>query len=217
MPSPSRRDGRVDALVAAHGGRLPEDAIASACRALLDEAGGGVPVDVKVLASYRRAQVIIADQVQAETVAWNGQRWIIRVRRRDTSGRQRFSCAHAVVHTFFMEAEASAWPSVTGRTLTWSPREEQLCDLGAAELLLPRDRFLSMCGEGGGGLSWDGRGHRRALARRWAAWSLERCGLTIGLESAGTGGWSVAARADSSARRGQEQREVGDPRRRGLK
>jgi hypothetical protein len=146
MPSPRPADRRVAALLSAHGGRDPELVIASLCRGLLLEAGALVPVNVEVLASYRRATVEVVDQEQAETIVWDGRRWVIRIRRLDTHGRQRFSCAHAVVHTFFMEAETLvASPTTTGRTTSWSADEEHLCDLGAAELLLPRERFVATC------------------------------------------------------------------------
>lgn len=46
--------------------------------------------------------------------------------------RQNFSIAHEIVHTFFREACPNPQPS---------PQEERLCDLGAAELVMPEARF----------------------------------------------------------------------------
>src|SRR4051812_32778689 len=99
------RDPRVAALLALHGGRDPEGVVTRLCAGLLDETGASVPVDLGMLASFRNARVEVCDQTQAETIAWNGRNWVIRVRGADTRGRQRFSTAHAVVHTFFMDAE----------------------------------------------------------------------------------------------------------------
>lgn len=47
--------------------------------------------------------------------------------------RQWFSFAHEIVHTFFREA----YPNITQP----SPAEEFLCDVGAAELTMPLERF----------------------------------------------------------------------------
>src|SRR5207249_2784426 len=86
----------------------------------------------------------VLDQDQAETIMWDGRHFVIRVRRADTHGRQRFSCAHGIIHTFFMEASSSL--SKGGTVLdSWSRQEEDLCDQGAAELLLLRTPFIDAC------------------------------------------------------------------------
>jgi Zn-dependent peptidase ImmA (M78 family) len=101
-------------------------------------------VNLDVLASFRRACVQVVGQEQPETIVWDGRRFVIRVRGEDTEGRQRFSCAHGIVHTFFIEAGTD---TSRGRRLLdgRSEQEEELCDQGAAELLLPRDAFMSAC------------------------------------------------------------------------
>ncbi len=135
-------DARVAALLAVHGGRDPRSVLARLCAELLTEAGASAPVDVEMLASFRRARVEVRDQRQPETIAWDGRNWVIRVRAADTVGRQRFSTAHAVVHTFFMEAEHELGARSSS---AWSEAEEDLCDAGAAELLLPRHEFVARC------------------------------------------------------------------------
>lgn len=139
------RDPRVAALLAQHDGTEPERVVARLCQDLLDETGASVPVDLKMLASFRNARVEVCHQSQPETIAWSGRNWVIRVRREDTRGRQRFSTAHAVVHTLFMDAERASLPPNAPSTSTWSEAEEELCDAGAAELLLPRHEFLRRC------------------------------------------------------------------------
>lgn len=137
-------DSRIDALMEFHGADGdPADLISSLCFGLLGAAGAEVPVNLEVLASFRNAHVVHAEQEQAETIHWDGRNFQIRLRNADTPGRQRFSCAHAIVHTWFFE---SAGTGPNGHSLDWrSEAEEELCDLGAAALLLPEAAFRSAC------------------------------------------------------------------------
>lgn len=137
-------DDRVALLLAAHGGEDAESVIAELCRELLTDASASIPVDLDVVASFRNARVKVCVQPHAETIAWNGRYWMIRISESDTRGRQRFSTAHAIVHTFFMDAERVA-REPHGRQWSWSAAEEELCDLGAAELLLPASEFITTC------------------------------------------------------------------------
>ncbi len=99
-----------------------------------------------MLASFRNALVIATAHEQSETIAWTGSSWTIHVKVDDTPGRQRFSCAHAIVHTFFMETERFNGSLIDNEhDSDWSAQDEQLCDLGAAALLLPRLEFLQQC------------------------------------------------------------------------
>jgi Zn-dependent peptidase ImmA (M78 family) len=141
---PKGQDQRVEALLAHHDWTGPPHAlIEQLCRNLLEMVGATVPVDLEVVASYRNAEIHTQDQDQAETIVWNGRRFIIRIRRADTAGRQRFSCAHAIVHTYFLQAGQGS--PASQRQSYWSVQEEALCDAGAAELLLPREPFLRIC------------------------------------------------------------------------
>lgn len=144
MRPDARPDARVAALLARHGTTDPALTIALLCAELIVDAGSTVPVNLEVLASFRRAVVEVVNQDQPETIVWDGRRFVIRVRGEDTEGRQRFSCAHGIVHTFFIEAGTD---TARGARLldSRSDQEEDLCDQGAAELLLPRDAFTSAC------------------------------------------------------------------------
>lgn len=141
---PKRQDHRVEALLAHRSWTgTPQALIEQLCRDLLNKAGSVVPVDLEVLASFRNCEVHTQDQGQAETITWNGRHFVIRLRRADTPGRQRFSCAHAIVHTYFLQAGQDS--SGTQPQASWSAQEEALCDAGAAELLLPREAFVGLC------------------------------------------------------------------------
>jgi len=144
MRPDAKPDTRVAAFLARHCATDPAPTITRLCSDLIDTAGATVPVNLEVLASFRNARVTVLDQEQAETIMWDGRHFAIRVRRADTDGRQRFSCAHGIIHTFFMEAGSSG--SAGGAVLdSWSRQEEDLCDQGAAELLLPRAAFTDAC------------------------------------------------------------------------
>jgi hypothetical protein len=139
-------DPRVRALLEFHDadGDDPAALIADLCDGLLDEAGEGIPVDLDVLASFRNAHVAHVEQEQAETIHWDGRNFQIHLRSADTIGRQRFSCAHAIVHTWFLES-AGRRRDESSIEQSWSEVEEELCDLGAAGLLLPEVAFRSGC------------------------------------------------------------------------
>jgi hypothetical protein len=143
--SSKRADPRVRALMKFHGADgEPADLISRLCLGLLDDAGEGVPVDLEVLASFRNAYVDYADQEQSEMIHWDGRNFRIRVRNADTLGRQRFSCAHAIVHTWFFESSGHGQDGPNTEQ-GWSEAEEDLCDLGAAALLLPEAAFRAAC------------------------------------------------------------------------
>jgi hypothetical protein len=122
----------------------PADLIGRLCVGLLEEAGKEIPVDLEILASFRNAHVVHIEQEQPETIHWDGRSFQIQLRNADTLGRQRFSCAHAIVHTWFFES-ASHGQDGSDNAHGWSETEEDLCDLGAAALLLPELAFRSAC------------------------------------------------------------------------
>jgi Zn-dependent peptidase ImmA (M78 family) len=144
MRPDAKPDARVAAFLTRHGGDDPAQVMTRVCSDLIDDAEAAVPVNLEMLASFRNARVTVLDQQQAETIMWDGRHFIIRVRRADTGVRQRFSCAHGIIHTYFMEAGPGL--SAKGAAYdSWSRQEEDLCDQGAAELLLPRAAFIAAC------------------------------------------------------------------------
>jgi len=116
-----------------------EDRIRQLSERLLDEAEVEPPVSIEVLASLRGiAEIEVADQPWAGTLAPVDGRLVVRVKDTDSYPRQRFSVLHEAVHTFcpgFLETQFRCNPSRSGTGL------EALCDIGASELLLPRRHF----------------------------------------------------------------------------
>jgi hypothetical protein len=80
-------------------------------------------------------------QVEGCLIPCDGD-FIIELRKDRPYGRTNFTCAHELGHTFFYESV----PSIKYRTATssqphYDPEEERLCNVAAAELLMPSDVF----------------------------------------------------------------------------
>jgi Zn-dependent peptidase ImmA (M78 family) len=124
----------------------PEELVVRLCSELLEEAGVSVPVDVRMLASFRGiAAISEVDQPEAGCIFCDGERLLIQLRSSDSPERRRFTICHEILHTFFpgFREERRTRIDRTVGAFDRSRLEEYLCDLGAAELLLPRQPFLA--------------------------------------------------------------------------
>lgn len=121
----------------------PRDLIRRLCRTLLSEAGTGIPTELALLASFQN--VIRIEELPLDHDAhlgWDGRHYVIQVRLDHSAGRRRFSTGHELVHTFFPGARTrSDLPEHDIGLSRTAVTEEHLCDLGAAELLMPEERF----------------------------------------------------------------------------
>lgn len=97
-------------------------------------------------AHVRRVKQIVykAMQVEGCLIPCGGD-FIIELRKDRPQGRMNFTCAHELGHTFFYESV----PSVKYRTAASSqphhdPEEERLCNVAAAELLMPSEVFVKI-------------------------------------------------------------------------
>jgi Zn-dependent peptidase ImmA (M78 family) len=105
-----------------------------------------VPIDVQMLASFRGiAAINQVDQAEAGCIFCDGERLVVHIRDTDSAERQRFTICHETIHTFFpgFREERRRRTDTKVGTYDYSQLEEYLCDLGAAELLLPRKPFLA--------------------------------------------------------------------------
>jgi len=105
-----------------------------------------VPVDVRMLASFRGiAAIAEVDQLEAGCIFCEGERLLIQLRGSDSPERRRFTICHEILHTFFpgFREERRKRIDKTVGALDPDQFEEYLCDLGGAELLLPRQPFLA--------------------------------------------------------------------------
>ena len=131
-------------LVREFGGETAEDAIRAAIEHLLAQAEvTEPPAPLNLMGSIRGIERIerVAMSSAGCLVPLSGGGYIVQVNEGHSSGRRRFSAAHEIVHTFFNEvrgARRSHDDEVTGRfeRSREDLREEYLCDIGAAHMLL---------------------------------------------------------------------------------
>lgn len=140
-------EASVAALCAAHNHdgspELLVRHLANQCR----EAMGEVPpVNLEVIASSVGAHVEWRTTEEAGSVRWDGNRYIVTVSDREILVRQRFTIAHEIIHTFFMEATGNRATHIDSDTATFDSNalEEYLCDVGASELILPTSSVVEM-------------------------------------------------------------------------
>ncbi len=131
------------------GGDSPELAIERAVDTLLQIGEvSGPPAPLELLASLRGvANIQFTKMIEAGRLVFlPGSGWRIQVNAAHPSGRQRFTIAHEICHTFFHEAITAAGAADTRERRRSDPltgdfdrsgdQEEWLCDYGAARLIL---------------------------------------------------------------------------------
>lgn len=153
------RDGArhpsVRALLGVVGQTDAEAAIRARAIALVDELRGfadweGPPFDMEALASFRGFRVRYSDGFSRRQDACITP-GLIAINRQKPRRRQRYSVAHEIIHTLFPDYEAelrragALWrdesPAGAAASDPYEAELEHLCQVGAAELLLPRFAF----------------------------------------------------------------------------
>ena len=131
-------------LIERHRGRSPEEVLQRhADRIRLDAQQKRLPVDVELIASvqgvrWRRAVHDFAGRIYADV---DGQ-LVMDVNADDMLERQRFTCAHELMHLAFPNFKRETRYRLDAKLPGQNARnaeEEYLCDLGAAALLMPRE------------------------------------------------------------------------------
>ena len=143
-------EGAVQALCQHHGERDAKGLILRLCHELLEaqptESG---PTPLEVLGSVRcirriRYAPIGTTSGCSGVLALEDGGYVVTLAEGEPPGRQRRSLAHEIVHTFFRDVH----PGPAG------PEEEQLCEIGAAELTMPAGRLREFI-EGRGQVGFD--------------------------------------------------------------
>jgi Zn-dependent peptidase ImmA (M78 family) len=137
----ARQDPVVVEFCNKHGEIGAEALVIRLCRELLAECTterGPSPLDVlgsvRNIRGRRSGSIPHGAACSGLLIPQNGGYEVI-LNAQEPEERQSFSFAHEIVHTFFREV----CPNITKPSF----EEEQLCDVGAAELTMPMERFLT--------------------------------------------------------------------------
>lgn len=135
------------------------------------------PINLLKIAKYCGVSRVLKSSIEAEgRIVRRAGGYDIELNSHAPRRRQRFSLAHELAHTFFLkyvpvltESRARQTPARQAQTLKCWRLEEELCNFGAAEFLLPPGPFLRDALELGPSLT-----AAAYLAERWDV-SLECC------------------------------------------
>jgi Zn-dependent peptidase ImmA (M78 family) len=159
-----RRDPDVAALVEAGGGLSDARSLVLTQARKLNasyrrfESSGNTPMErLKFIASLQgltlapmnieRSRHERRDAVVILNAANNGKRGQILYNPDRPSGRRAFSIAHEIAHTFFPSTSGGArFREMTASDSQEMSELERLCDLGAAEVLMPKEEFQASVG-----------------------------------------------------------------------
>jgi Zn-dependent peptidase ImmA (M78 family) len=128
-------------------GKIPEAAIQNALRSAFPALQQvSPPVNLMKLAGLRNVSSIKTVDLNVDgMISQIEGRYIIELNKSHSHERRRFTCAHELGHTFFLEMEPSysgARMRVVDKSLELrSNFEEHLCNLMAAEMLMPEQPF----------------------------------------------------------------------------
>src|SRR5258708_4949035 len=116
----------------------------------LEHGWKGPPYDPFELAQLLRISVVPKDNVgEARTIAGDRGKFVIEFNPRLPASRIRFSIAHEIAHTFFSDCLERARYRATRNTYRDDDWQlEMLCNIGAAEMLMPTGSFASLRDEG---------------------------------------------------------------------
>ncbi len=121
-----------------YGYTSPEEGVRKLALQTLDQAKETKPpINLKALFPYRKVlKVAYKENINDATLRVEESGFVIEVRPRQPETRTRFSVAHELGHTFFFDIH-NCPPRRIGPTGSGSLDEERLCNIAAAELLMP--------------------------------------------------------------------------------
>lgn len=128
----------------------PVDAITRHARALVLESGlSKPPFRPASFAHLRKVTAIVQRDMKVEgrLLPCEGG-FVIELRRDRPHERKNFTCAHELAHTFFYEAVPTVkYRSVSSPATHHDPEEEMLCNIAAAEMLMPQPVFSKIAAD----------------------------------------------------------------------
>ena len=141
---PSIRNATVRVLCESYGGRSPTVTMKLLASDLRAKSGQKTPpYNPELMIPYchvpMQNKVNFIDTAHDGYISRSGRGYVISVNIQQSSSRQRFSIAHELGHTFFLPYREGSYtdnPDSTDEHST-DPEEERLCNIFAAELLMP--------------------------------------------------------------------------------
>ena len=124
----------------------PVEAMRTKAAALIERCElDGPPIDHEMVASFRGIQEVRPAKMKESgaLIPLAQGEFLVLVNERDSKPRQRFSCKHEISHTLFPNyiQNPSKKSDMSVGEYGIDAEEEYLCDVGAAELLMPRKFF----------------------------------------------------------------------------
>lgn len=159
----------VALMTEARPGESAPDVMRRKCRALVSRAKAvgwsGPPFDPQLLASIEGIKVQATDEdIEGDGCIFPVRgRLVIQYRRGPTNERRRFTICHEIAHTCFPDVFERVRFHGSALTDEAHKRFENLCDIGAAEILMPLDEFRADLAAGSTLL------HAQTIGRRFVA------------------------------------------------
>lgn len=132
------------------GDRDPVQLVSERARSLIlracEEGLPGPPVDPFDLAKFLKIQIVPNSSVlDARTVPATGNQFVIEFNPDRPRSRTRYSLAHEITHTFFADCARQVRNRLRHRDVKGDEWQlEMLCNIGAAEILMPIGSFRSL-------------------------------------------------------------------------
>lgn len=150
-PTRNWRHRSVRALMKSAGCDNPELVVRGKAQALVEKAKAmgwsGPPFDPLVLASLRGIHLRESTSLftaEAQLIPMDGNQLLLEFNPDRPSGRKNYTIGHEIAHTFFDDCYEMVHQR-TSRRLTSDPKDEieYLCQVAAAEMVMPREDFVA--------------------------------------------------------------------------
>lgn len=128
----------------------PVDAITRHAQALVRESGLlKPPFRPASFAHLRRVTAIVQRDMSVEgRLLPCADGFVIELRKDRPHERKNFTCAHEIAHTFFYEAVPTVkYRAISSPATHHDPEEEMLCNIAAAEMLMPQPVFSKIAAD----------------------------------------------------------------------
>lgn len=140
-----------DSVLLLAGDENPIDVITEKAQSLIFDfmaQGAEIPIDPFALAEFRKIAVIPREDIRDARTVPAGNKLTIEFNPNRPQGRARYSICHEIVHTLFPDCQERVRNRATHEEMEADEWQlEMLCNIGAAELLMPVGTFYELQNE----------------------------------------------------------------------